>query len=306
MNGFWVVFNCRQILPIDINIQKSKRAGWRNNLSEVTILYGSQGGAILRKAFSENMPLVMSYLSGRRWKLANVQITKFEEKEFEIRISPRKKSLNIELQAGQTVGMSLKHGYSSCCDKYVFDTVILNAEHSHSESTAWQKFSLAMPGQIELIQRGSYFRVKVPNSLEVNMQIRLRNSSAKRPQNAQGHEDCFPGRLLDISADGMQVAIDLQHEKNFSRGETIGIRFTPLSHETALMVNAQIRSLWHAADDKSLYFGLQLVGLEASPEGRLVLSRLVSIVEQYERMNQTHQHKPQEVITSRVSSCSFP
>jgi hypothetical protein len=40
------------------------------------------------------------------------------------------------------------------------------------------------------------------------------------------------------------------------------------------------------SDGNSIYLGLQIVGLEASPEGRRVLSRLVSVVERYYKMNQ--------------------
>jgi len=65
------------------------------------------------------------------------------------------------------------------------------------------------------------------------------------------------------------------------------VRFTPMPYETPLMFNAQIRNVLPSADGKSIYIGLQIVGLEASPEGRKVLSRLVGVVERYFKINQS-------------------
>ena len=59
-----------------------------------------------------------------------------------------------------------------------------------------------------------------------------------------------------------------------------------MPYETPLVFNAQIRNVLPDADSRSAYLGLQIVGLEASPEGRQVLSRLVGVVERYFKVNQ--------------------
>ena len=86
--------------------------------------------------------------------------------------------------------------------------------------------------------------------------------------------------MLDAPADG-----DSPPDTQFRNGQFIGMRFTPLPYETPLVLNAQIRNMLPRSDGNSIYLGLQIVGLEASPEGRRVLSRLVSVVEQYYKMN---------------------
>ena len=65
------------------------------------------------------------------------------------------------------------------------------------------------------------------------------------------------------------------------------MRFTPMPYETPLLLSAQIRNILPTADGKRASLGLQIVGLEASPEGRKILTRLISIVEQYYRINQS-------------------
>ena len=54
-----------------------------------------------------------------------------------------------------------------------------------------------------------------------------------------------------------------------------------------LMFNAQIRNILPTADKQTICIGLQIVGLEASLEGRETLSRLVGIVEKYYQINRS-------------------
>jgi hypothetical protein len=137
----------------------------------------------------------------------------------------------------------------------------------------------------------------------------------------------YQGRLVDISAGGAQVVVDAgpvfhdepkvpesgkasspdspdtpssaqgptstsSVEPDFKKGQFIGLRFTPMPYETPLMFNAQIRNILPTADNKSIYLGLQIVGLESSREGRQVLSRIVSVVERYYRMDQSGTEQP--------------
>jgi len=112
------------------------------------------------------------------------------------------------------------------------------------------------------------------------------------------------GTLIDISAGGAQVMLDGDEstEPQFRKGQFIGMRFTPLPYETPLVIDAQIRNALPRSDRKSIYLGLQLVGLEASPEGREVLTRLVGIVEQYYKMNQSGKKPSQQTAHAEAAA----
>jgi hypothetical protein len=58
-------------------------------------------------------------------------------------------------------------------------------------------------------------------------------------------------------------------------------------YEKPLMLNARIRNVLPTADGKSNCLGLQIIGLEASPEGRRVLTRLIDIIKRYYQINQS-------------------
>jgi hypothetical protein len=219
----------------------------------------------------------------------------------------------VNIQVDQPVGISLKYGYG----KFVFDTTVVGLEPS-PDSTTGGTIVLAVPDRVEIVQRRSYFRVDVPRSLKVNVLLWHRRRSRGSKNEIRDAKDetrnYWQGRLVDISAGGAQVVVDggfdqrplsdlgspaqgqedsqfaKEHEigaPDFKKGQFIGLRFTPMPYEMPLMCDAQIRNILPTADGKSICLGLQIVGLEASAEGRQVLQRLCNVVERYYQINQS-------------------
>ncbi|MCU0917105.1 MAG: PilZ domain-containing protein [Planctomycetes bacterium] len=184
--------------------------------------------------------------------------------------------------------MNFKHAYG----KFVFDTTVVGLEPS-SNPQSGGAIVLAVPQRIGVVQRRSYFRVNVPKSLRVNVVLWHRTSHRSSEERTHAYGE---GALVDISAGGAQVVVPLKRgvgdppgavgESDYRKGQFLGMRFTPMPYEQPLMFNAQIRNVLPTADRTALSLGLQIVGLEASDEGRQVLSRLANVVEQYHRLNQ--------------------
>ena len=83
---------------------------------------------------------------------------------------------------------------------------------------------------------------------------------------------------------------------DFRKGQFLGVRFTPMPYEAPLMFNVQIRNVLPTADHAGLCLGLQIVGLEASEDGRQTLSRLAQVVERYHQINQSEGRVPQTTV----------
>jgi hypothetical protein len=185
--------------------------------------------------------------------------------------------------------VNFKHAYG----KFVFDTMVVALEPA-TQPDSGGTIVLAVPDQIGVVQRRSYFRVSVPESLKVNVVIWHRKTGANTKEPAHNY---YEGRLMDISAGGAQVAIPRKGgpedcaggagDSDFHKGQFVGVRFTPMPYETPLMFNAQVRNVLPTADRSAFCLGLQIVGLEASEEGRHVLSRLATVVERYYDINQS-------------------
>jgi hypothetical protein len=274
-------------------------------MNEMVVLRGVDPREILRTAVDKKVPAIMSYLSKGKWHVAKVLLTELGADRFSIESTHLEKRPHpINIQMNQPVGISFKYEYG----KFVFDTTVADLEPS-SDSASGGTIVLAVPDRVEVVQRRSYFRVNVPESLRVNvvlwhrsqkdLSILRSSATAKDEPERQTSEmtsqthNYYQGILVDISAGGAQVIVDAGQAPvpcaqvpDFKKGQFIGLRLTPLPYEMPLMFNAQIRNILPTADNKSVYLGLQIVGLESSREGRQVLSRIVGVVERYYRMNQ--------------------
>jgi PilZ domain len=262
-------------------------------MNDVMTPHGVDSEKVLQIAIDEKVPAIMSYLSKGKWHVAKVLLTDLAEGHLKVEStgsSNKKRPINIRMD--QPVGLSFKYGYG----KFIFDTVVKGLEPSSDPEAHREQggtIVLAVPEKIEAIQRRSYFRVNVPESLKVQVLLWHRSGNLKEKHHlrdpADEMKDCCQGSLVDISAGGAQVAVP--HEvkaqgADFRKGQFVSMRFTPVPYETPIVFSAQIRNILPTADGKSVSLGLQIVGLEASPEGREVLTRLIGIVEQYYRMNQ--------------------
>ncbi len=252
-------------------------------MSKDVMLRQTEPREILQAAIEKKTPVIMTYLSNAKWHAAKVFLTNLGADSLDVEISPRKNPYPMNLSAYQPVGISFKHGYG----KFIFETKIINLEIS-SNSDSGGLIMLSMPEQLRLVPRRSYFRVDVPRSLKVDVQI------WHRRQGRVPIEHRCPGSLVDLSAGGVQIAIEAALKPNFKKGQFVSLCFTPAPYEEPLRLDGQIRTILPAAGDKNICFGLQLVGLEATSEGRKALERLCRIVEKYHQMNQenTKQHNP--------------
>jgi hypothetical protein len=270
-------------------------------MSEIVMLEGHESHSVLQTVAGEHAPAIMSYLSKEKWHVAKVVMRELSGSRLYVEgCHSSGKPHPINIRVDQPVGVNFKHAYG----KFVFDTSVVALEPS-SDPEAGGTIVLAVPDRIGVVQRRSYFRVNVPESLKVKVVLWHRTSQHKSKGSGQEY---FEGRLMDISAGGAQLTVPMKTpgsgdaegvaESEFRKGQFIGVRFTPMPYETPLMFSAQIRNVLPTADRTGLCLGLQIVGLEASDEGREVLSRLAAVVDRYYQINQStgaHQeiHQPQ-------------
>jgi hypothetical protein len=264
-------------------------------MNEAVMLRDAEPREILTAAIEEKVPAIMSYMSKNKWHVAKVLLTHLGANRVSAEIWPKQNPHPINIQTNQPVGVSLKYGYG----KIVFDTTVLDLHSSNGPDRRGQSGTivLAVPDRIEIVQRRSYFRVDVPKSLKVNVLLWHRGLNRvpepevfdmdSSDETSDGRRDYYKGRLVDISAGGAQLALDTAQKPDFRKGQFIGLTFTPMPYEKPLILDAQIRNILPTADDQNICLGIQLVGLEASTEGRQVLQRLCNVVEHYFQINQS-------------------
>ena len=259
-------------------------------MNEVVKLCQAEPRDILQAVIEGKIPAIMSYLSDGKWHVAKVLLTGLGANSLNVEIAPSQTPHSINIHIEQPVGISLKYGSG----KLIFETSVL-AFGPASDSTSGGAISFVVPNRVAIVQRRNYFRVKVPDTLKVMVCLwhRLQGYSAEYSQD-QSRENSqekplhyWQGRLVDISAGGAQIIVDIAQRPDFKKGQFVGLRFTPMPYEIPLMFDAQIRSILPTADGKSICLGLQMVGLEASSEGRRILERLCNVGEVYYQINRS-------------------
>lgn len=260
-------------------------------MSQIITLRGAEPRKLLEAFVEKEIPAVMSYLSKGKWHTVKVTPTTLGSEKLTVAISPGRKSCPMNIRVEQPVGVSLKYEYG----RFIFESKVVGFEMPPT-SNSGGVLALAMPDRISVLQRRSYYRVEVPKSFKVNVTIWHRCYTDGDKQTTCGDfaessrttpTHYWQGRLVDISAGGAAVSIDTEQKPDFKKGQYITLRFTPMPYETPLMFNAQVRTVLPTADEKYICLGLKIVGLEASTEGREILSRLVEIVRQYYQMSQS-------------------
>jgi len=285
-------------------------------MGEIVMLQGTQSQTILEMVARSQAPAIMSYLSKDKWHVAKVIMKDLKAGRLYVEnCHTAGKPHPINIQVEQPVGMSFKHAYG----KFVFDTTVVGLEPS-GDPEAGGTIVLAAPQQVGVVQRRSYFRVNVPTSLRVNVVLWHRTGHRGSQERAHAYSE---GHLMDISAGGAQVIVPGRDGRScastppeagegtggasdFHKGQFLGARFTPLPYELPLMFNVQVRSVLPTADHTGLCLGLQIVGLEASEEGRQVLNRLAKVVECYHQLNQSQGQGTQTVIRQENRPLQVP
>jgi len=258
-------------------------------MSEIVILQGQESRAVLQEVVEQESPAIMSYLSKDKWHVAKVILKEVVEDGLFVEGCHGSGTPHpVNIRINQPVGVNFKHSYG----KFVFDTIVVGLEPS-ADPQAGGRIILAMPDRTGVVQRRSYFRVNVPESLKVNVVLWHRTASRQETEPTHNY---FEGRLMDISAGGAQVVLPVRNGRvdggpgagvpDFHKGQFVGVRFTPLPFETPVVFNAQVRNILPTADHDAMCLGLQIVGLEASDEGRHILARIAAVVERYYDMNQ--------------------
>jgi hypothetical protein len=255
-------------------------------MGNVFTLENDQARDILNSAIGQRIPAIMSYMSRNKWHVAKVVMVARSDQDLHLETMQqdlRQQPLNI--QVGQPVGLSFKYSYA----KFVFDTLIQELMPS-AVAGKGGAIVVALPDKVEASQRRSYFRVNVPTDMQVKVVIWHRTGRLHALEEPQTF---VSGTLMDLSAGGAQIAVPMadmladaeRGQMTYRKGQFIGLRFTPLPYETPVVINAQIRTMIPTADETAVCMGLQLVGLEASIEGRQTLTRVADVVEKYHQLN---------------------
>jgi c-di-GMP-binding flagellar brake protein YcgR len=247
-------------------------------MTEPEVLISDELIEVLQQAVKERGDAVMSYLSGGKWHMVKVSFNAIKNNSLSVVLSTEQQTSSSKLRVDQPVGISVEQDFNT----YIFESVIAGfGSDNDKEDHSVILFNL--PERLERMQRRAYQRVPIPKNL--NVKTLFWHRGYIDDQDKIPSENYWQGRLIDLSAGGLQLGIDRVCEQHFSVGQLIGLKFTPMSYQKPIILEAQIRHIAETADSKRLCIGVEFLGLEASKEGREKLRRIVSVTNIYKMRN---------------------
>ena len=163
--------------------------------------------------------------------------------------------------------------------KYLFGSTVQATE---LQGSSWC-ILLNRPDSVERIERRVYHRQPLPADISVKVMFWHRgylDDSENEPA-----ENYWQGTLLNLSAGGARFEIEIEHKEHFRTGQLLGIQFTPMSYQKPLLLESHVKYAEEQSNNRYFRIGVEFLGLEASPEGRKILDRILEVISQYETMN---------------------
>lgn len=232
----------------------------------------------LLAAVQENAEVVLTFTHSGKWHIHQTRICQFDDET----IFLKEKSISKDLTENQPVGICVNLGHF----KYLFETILKSVQTQDQEGLILLDF----PDKVEQMQRRAYERQPVPSNLKVKCMFWHRGYLDDLGQKPA--EQYWQGRLLNLSAGGAQISVDLDLKSYFSRGQLVGVQFTPMSFQRPLLLEAHVKYLMDQLEHNQFLVGVEFLGLEAGPEGREVLHRLIGVINQYEVINEQNSANP--------------
>ena len=247
-------------------------------MSQAERLTPDQIDAFLRRVVQDGLCGTLSCLRCGKWSVFDIWAGSCSDSGLRIRVaSENPKEFNA--QKNQPVGICFRHEHHN----YIFETIITEPPTPESPD----ELTVELPDKIERMQRRAYDRQPIPTSLNVRATFWHRGHI--KDSDPKPHEDYWQGKLENLSVGGTMIRTGQDHRDFFSMGQLVGVQFTPMSYQKPILLEGCVRHLDTPPAEEALLVGVEFLGLEASPEGRDTLHRLLEIVETYEKLNKKNE-----------------
>ncbi len=238
---------------------------------------GQECRELLQQAAEKRVPMTLTRRVDNTWQVYKTQFLAIQGNRllFSEPI-PDENVCPMELASGQVVAIAFKKGYNKC----LFTTRVVGQEQYELESGELVPgMKVFAPQQIEKIQRRTYNRAEVPESEEVLVTMTRENGKS------------WQGKLFNLSAGGIGVVVTNDQQPELGENEIHQVSFKPMADQRPIEVEVRFRHADMIEGTDRVMLGFQLLGLEATEEGRQVIRRIGRIVSVYERKNELGKHQ---------------
>jgi len=256
-------------------------------VSNVVILESARRDQVLRDAVARNTAAVLSLKNGHAWSVHKSRLLGASATldaivvEYPAPTSPS--SAPPEVAPGESCSVAFRRGHKKC----IFTSRIIGRRaYALNQQVTVDALVLSWPETLQGLQRRAYYRAPVPRHRTVIVEC-WQGGARNRSKAGTVVWPSYHGRLVDLSAGGMRVALSGGRDPGFHVGDLLGIQFQPDSSMEPLVLDAILRHSQPRKPD-AVHLGLQFVGLEMTVEGRRLLTHILRVVSEYPRYELRH------------------
>lgn len=245
------------------------------------MILGQKTRELLDYVLEKDVMVDMSYMQQGQWYVTAAKIVELNSDSFIVKIN---NTHLLSLSPQQLVGISFQHDRVGGHDKFIFGTTVMPAKDDYNQDDS-EYITLELPEEIEVVRKKNFLKVNLPDSMNIEVQLWHRGDISENNSGAVAHVcQGFAAQLISLAADRLEISVSTDQGPDFSKGQSVALRFIPMENETPISFNANIKHVLPSWEAQRVVMELELVGLEASPEGRMVLRRLCNILSRYRAM----------------------
>lgn len=235
---------------------------------------------IFDRAVSERALAVLTLQEGQEWSTFK---SRFLERDrnghfFVLDYDAGSNEALPPLAPGQYVGISFRQRNR----KILFATVVEAKGHFVLEDqSSIAAIRYRWPDSMTELQRRAYYRTPVPNEMSLGTRVWVGGAASREV--AEQESRIFGGELGDLSCGGALVRSGQAPVDQWGDDELLGVEVQLPDGRPPVILEARYRGT-RPDDNGKPGLAVQFIGLELSPDGRLVLQRLAGCVQRLHRL----------------------
>ena len=244
-------------------------------MSGTHVLAKAQQDRVLDESAQHGRFAVLTHHGPDGWRLLKGRFAQTEEECASVHLAipwPNGNRRTLLPEPGDSIGCTFRVGHKKC----MFESTV-DQTNRFSDAAA---VILRWPSQVQQLQRRVFERSTPPQGNVIA--VRFWRDASGCP-NDSGLRDIRHGQLEDISAGGLRIKVS--RPKDIEEGALYRCTFTAKPGKPAFLVDAILRHR-EALEEGRASLGFQLIGLEATADGRRTLDRLARLVSHFQRASQ--------------------
>jgi len=252
--------------------------GKAGNMATLQKLTNQQIDEVLHEAAGRQVPATITIHDEDGWASFRTRFLALRQRHILLEMpAPQSGGQPREFHPADKVGVNFKLKHH----KHIFTGIVAGAGSLRlDDGSVRTVLHVCSPTRMQRMQRRAFNRTDVPPNRIVRAAFWL-GGLENEPAGTTPDQPVWSGRVVNISAGGLQLISEQRLGEAVSPGDVVGVRISFGIGEQTVYADAQFRHT--LAKNGKIHLGFQFVGLGLTPEGRDALRMIGTKANQFQR-----------------------